>query len=178
MNRFLLPLGAFVLLALVLAVGIKRSPEKAIIASPFIGKPAPAFSLPDLSDTTKNITSADLKGHWYVFNVWGSWCFACKQEHSMLLEAQKSGVVPIIGLDWKDEDESARTWLNQLGNPYALVLTDRDGRTAINYGITGAPETFLVNPEGVIVYKLTGVMTKEIWEKEFVARIQGKAGKS
>ncbi len=185
MSKFLIPLGAFVLLAIVLAVGIKRSPEKGIIASPFIGKAAPQFSLPDLSQPGKSITTADLKGRWYAVNFFGSWCYACRQEHPTLMEVSQSRVLPIIGFDWKEQadstneqDDLGRAFLNQLGNPYTLVLADRDGRTAIDYGVTGAPETYLVNPEGIIVYKLTGQITKEIWEKEFVARVQGKPGKS
>ena len=101
------------------------------------------------------------------------------------MEVSQSRVLPIIGFDWKEQadstneqDDLGRAFLNQLGNPYTLVLADRDGRTAIDYGVTGAPETYLVNPEGIIVYKLTGQITKEIWEKEFVARVQGKPGKS
>jgi cytochrome c biogenesis protein CcmG/thiol:disulfide interchange protein DsbE len=178
MNRFVIPIGAFGLLALVLAVGVKHSPEKGLIVSPFIGKPAPQFALPDLTDANRTISASELKGRWYVFNVWGTWCYACRIEHPMLLEAQKQGVAPIIGLDWKDDDGEARAYLNQLGNPFAVVAADRDGRTAINYGVYGAPETFLVDPRGVIVFKHVGPLTREIWQKEFVTRIEGKAGKS
>ena len=176
MNRFLLPLGAFILLAVVLAVGVRQSPQKGLIISPFIGKPAPHFSLPDLHDASRTVSSSDLKGRWYVFNVWGTWCYACRMEHSTLLEARKQGVVPIIGLDWKDDDGDALAYLKQLGNPFDVVIADRDGRTAINYGVYGAPETFLVDPRGIIVYKYVGPITREVWDKEFVARIRAPAG--
>jgi len=170
-NRFLLPLGAFALLVIVLAVGIKRSPDKGIIPSPLIGKAAPSFRLPVLNDTGRTLSTADLKGRWYVFNVWGTWCVSCREEHAFLLQIQKSGLVPVIGLDWKDDDSQAREWLAQLGDPYEVVAVDRDGRTAIDWGVYGAPETFLVNPQGVVVYKYVGPLTPGAWETEFVPRL-------
>jgi cytochrome c biogenesis protein CcmG/thiol:disulfide interchange protein DsbE len=178
MNRFLLPLGLFVLLALVLAVGIRHSPEKGVIASPLIGKPAPPFALPSLTDPAHEVRSADLKGHWYLFNVWGTWCGECRQEHETLLQVRRAGVVPIIGLDWKDDDAQAVAWLSQLGNPYQSVGTDHTGRIAIDWGVYGAPETFLVSPQGVVVYKHVGALTSETWTREILPRVSGPAGKS
>ena len=171
MNRFILPLGIFALLAIVLAIGIKRSPEKGIIPSPLIGKAAPQFTLPVLSDSSRTLSTADLKGRWYVFNVWGTWCFACREEHNALLEIQKLAEVPIIGLDWKDEEPDAVRWLAELGNPYEVVAADHEGRTAIDWGVYGAPETFLVDPQGVVVYKYVGAMTLEVWQTQFVTRL-------
>jgi len=107
MARFLIPLGVFVALAIVLGVAIKHSPDKENIASPLIGKPTPQFALPDLSEPSKTITTNDLKGHWYVLNVWGTWCVTCRAEHPMLLEAARQGIVPIIGLNWRDDDDEA-----------------------------------------------------------------------
>ena len=179
MNRFLLPLGLFVLLAVVLAIGIRHSPEKGIIASPLLGKPAPQFSLPSLNDPTREVRSADLKGHWYLFNVWGTWCGECRQEHETLLQVRRAGVVPIIGLDWKDDDAQAAAWLTQLGNPYQSVATDHSGREAIDWGVYGAPETFLVSPQGVVVYKHVGALTPDTWMREILPRVSGlSAGKS
>jgi len=171
MNRFLLPLGAFALLVIVLAMGIKHSPEKGIIPSPLIGKAAPSFHLPVLNDSARTLSTSDLKGRWYVFNVWGTWCVSCREEHSFLLQIRKSGLIPVIGLDWKDDDDQAREWLAQLGNPYEVVAVDRDGRTAIDWGVYGAPETFLVNPQGIVVYKYVGPLTPAAWETEFVPRL-------
>jgi cytochrome c biogenesis protein CcmG, thiol:disulfide interchange protein DsbE len=171
MNRFILPLGIFALLAIVLGVGIKHSPEKGIIPSPLIGKPAPQFAVPVLTDTTRTFRSEDLKGRWYVLNVWGTWCFACRDEHNALLEIKKLGQVPLIGLDWKDQDPQALQWLSELGNPYDVVAVDRDGRIAIDWGVYGAPETFLVNPQGIVVYKYVGAMTLEAWQTQFLSRI-------
>jgi cytochrome c biogenesis protein CcmG, thiol:disulfide interchange protein DsbE len=116
MNRYLVPLGVFALLAVVLAIGIRRAPEKGIIASPLLGKPAPQFSLPELSQPTHLVRSAELKGRWYLFNVWGTWCGECRAEHETLLQVQRTGVVPLIGLDWKDDERDARARLEQIGN--------------------------------------------------------------
>jgi cytochrome c biogenesis protein CcmG, thiol:disulfide interchange protein DsbE len=171
MNRYLLPLVAFLLLIAVLAIGIRHAPEKDIIASPLIGKPAPPFALPDLADPARAVRSADLRGRWYLFNVWGTWCYACRAEHQMLLEVQHAALLPIVGLDWKDDDAQARDWLTQLGNPYQSVAVDHVGRTAIDWGVYGAPETFLVNPDGVVVYKLVGPLTREAWTHDIVPRL-------
>jgi len=171
MNRFALPLGLFALLAIVLGIGIKHAPEKGVIASVLVGKAAPAFTLPILSDGGRVLSSRDLRGRWYVLNVWGTWCVTCREEHPFLLQIQKSGQVPVIGLDWKDDDAQARAYLEQLGNPYETVAVDREGRTAIDYGVYAAPESFLVNPQGIIVYKCTGELTPEVWQKEFAPRL-------
>lgn len=172
MNRFLLPLAIFGLLVVVLAVGIKRSPEKGIIVSPLIGKPAPAFTLPSLTDAQRSVSTDDLKGKWYVVNVWATWCAECRVEHPTWLDVQKSNVIPIIGLNWRDEDGAALDWLAQLGNPYAFIGADREGRAALDWGVYGAPETFLVNPQGVVVQKHVGAMTPEVWERNFLSHLR------
>lgn len=171
MNRFLIPLGVFGLLVVVLAIGIAHSPEKGIIVSPLLGKPAPEFSLPNLMDASQKVASSDLRGKWYVFNVWGTWCYACREEHNALLEIKQQAVIPLIGMDWKDPESDALGYLQQLGNPYDAIAVDRDGRAAINWGVYGAPETFLVNDKGIVVYKFVGAMTREVWEKEFLSRL-------
>ncbi|HXY75542.1 MAG TPA: DsbE family thiol:disulfide interchange protein [Steroidobacteraceae bacterium] len=178
MNRFVLPLAIFVLLALVLAIGIRHSPDKGIITSPLLGKAAPQFSLPNLADPTHTVSSASLKGRWYLFNVWGTWCGGCREEHETLLEVNRAGVVPLIGLDWKDDDTRAREWLAQLGNPYEVVAIDRSGRTAIDWGVYGAPETFLVNADGIVVYKHVGALTRETWTREILPRLPAATGGS
>jgi cytochrome c biogenesis protein CcmG, thiol:disulfide interchange protein DsbE len=178
-NRFLLPLALFALLAVVLAIGIHNSPDKGLIASPLLGKPAPQFSLPNLTDPAHAVSSASLKGRWYLFNVWGTWCGECRSEHDMLLTVHRAGVVTLIGLDWKDEDERALAWLAQLGNPYDSVAVDRSGRIAIDWGVYGAPETFLVNPQGIVVYKHIGALTSDPWTREILPRLPAAAaGKS
>jgi cytochrome c biogenesis protein CcmG, thiol:disulfide interchange protein DsbE len=172
MSRFLVPLGVFVLLSVVLAIGIKHSPEKGTIQSPLIGRPAPTFALASLGDPNRVVRSQDLQGRPYVLNVWGTWCAACRDEHAMLLEAQRARLAPVIGLNWKDDDSRALDWLAELGNPYELVLVDRDGRTAIDWGVYGAPETFLVDAAGTVTYKYVGPLTREVWTREFVSRLR------
>ena len=173
MNRFLVPLGVFALLVVVLVIGIRHSPDKGIIASPLLGKAAPAFSLPSLFEPARTVSSAELKGHWYLFNVWGTWCGECRAEHDMLLKVKASGIVPLIGLDWKDDDAEAQAWLGQLGNPYQTVAVDRSGRAAIDWGVYGAPETFLVNPAGIVVFKHVGALDEATWTGEILPRVRG-----
>ena len=173
MSRFLLPLAVFAALVLVLAVGIRRAPEKAVIQSVLLGKPAPEFAAPVLgSPDGARFEARSMRGRWYLLNVWGTWCAECRNEHAALLQIKASGKAPIVGLDWKDQPQDALSWLQQLGNPYEIVAQDRDGRIAIDYGVYGAPETFLINPQGIIVYKHVGPMTDEIWAQKFLARIE------
>lgn len=171
--RFALPLAGFALLLVVLVAALVDLPGKGLIPSPLIGKAAPQFSLPSLYGGQGPVDSAQLKGHWSVVNVWGSWCATCRDEHPTLLRIrqQQQGRVPIIGIDWHDDDADAMNWLGQLGNPYAQVAADRKGQVAIAWGVYGAPESFLVNPQGIVVYKETGEITPEIWRDQFLARI-------
>ena len=171
MRRFLWPLGVFALLVVVLVVGLVHAPDKGVIHSPLLGKNAPDFSLPNLSPGAAAVTGAQLKGGWHLVNVWGTWCFECRNEHPALLQIQQQGRVPIIGIDWKDEDESARSWLQQLGDPYAAIGTDHDGSVAIDWGVHGAPESFLVDPAGTVVEKWVGAMTPEIWQQKFLPHL-------
>jgi cytochrome c biogenesis protein CcmG/thiol:disulfide interchange protein DsbE len=175
MNRFALPVGVFGLLVVVLAIGIKHSPDKGTIASPLLGKPAPQFSLPNLTDPARVVSSAGLKGRWYLFNVWGTWCGECRAEHEMLLQVRRAAVVTLVGLDWKDDDAQALSWLAQLGNPYEVVAVDRSGRTAIDWGVYGAPETFLVNPQGIVVFKHVGALTPDVWTRDILPRLAPRA---
>lgn len=178
MNRFLLPLAVFLLLVVVLGIGIRRAPDKGVVSSPLLGKPAPQFSLPDLTEPARLVRSANLKGSWYLLNVWGTWCRECRAEHETLLRVQRSGLVPLIGLDWKDDAAQARTWLAQLGNPYQAVAVDASGRVAIDWGVYGAPETFLVDARGVVVYKHVGALTDAVWSQEILPRVSAaRAGK-
>jgi cytochrome c biogenesis protein CcmG/thiol:disulfide interchange protein DsbE len=165
MKRYLWPLGAFVLLVVVLAIGLRHAPEKGVIKSPLIGKSAPQFALPDLKDATRIVDGGELQGGWHLVNVWGTWCGECRAEHAQLLAIRREGRVPIIGIDWKDEDAQANAWLAGLGDPYARVGADRDGRVAINWGVYGAPESFLVDPKGIVVAKQIGAMTEEKWQQ-------------
>jgi len=168
-NRFLVPLAGFALLVLLLVVGLKQAPDKGIIVSPLVGKPAPALVLPTLMDPAVTIDAAQLyKGQWYLLNVWGTWCVECRYEHPALLELQKTAGIPILGMDWRDDEANAQQWLKELGNPYDQVVSDKEGRVALAWGVYGAPETYLINPEGIIATKRVGSMTPAIWEKQFL----------
>ena len=170
MNRFLLPSGLFLLLVIVLYVGIQRAPQKTVIPSALLGKPAPQFTLPVLG-SNESFSSASLAGRWHAVNVWGTWCPECRVEHDMLLRIADSGTLPLIGFNWKDDDAAALRWLAELGNPYSVVVADREGREAIDWGVYGAPETFLIDDQGIVVHKHVGAMTPEVWEREFLARL-------
>jgi cytochrome c biogenesis protein CcmG/thiol:disulfide interchange protein DsbE len=170
--RFALPIIAFALLVIVFAVGIKQSPEKDLIPSPLIGKPAPEFSLPSLTDPGQRVSSTQLRGHWYLFNVWGTWCGSCRLEHPMLLKIREAGVIPVIGLDWKDDRSDALSFLKDKGDPYQSIAVDQDGSEAIMWGVYGAPESFLVNPQGIVVYKLIGPITEQDWERQILPRLR------
>jgi cytochrome c biogenesis protein CcmG, thiol:disulfide interchange protein DsbE len=175
-NRFLLPLTAFALLVVVLVVGLKHAPQKSIIPSPLIGKGAPQFTLHSLFDGQGVVNAQLLRGHWSLVNVWGTWCFECRAEHEALLQIKREGRVPIIGIDWKDQDEDAQAWLQQLGNPYQVVGTDHDGRVAIDWGVYGAPESFLISPDGTVIDKEVGPMTMQIWQQKFLPHLASTGG--
>jgi len=170
MWKFIIPFAVFTLLGAFLFIGLYRDPS--YVPSPLIGKPAPEFTLPSLQDPAFPIASKDLAGKPWVLNVWGTWCGGCREEHETLVAISKQNAVPLIGLNWKDDDSAAQQWLRQLGNPYAAVATDHEGRTAIDWGVYGAPETFLIGPDGTVLYKHIAPMTFEVWNKEFLPRIE------
>ena len=184
MKRFLLPMGVFALIVLVLAFGIVNAPKHGSkeIPSPLLGKAAPEFTLPKLLDAGQNYQTQALRGDWHLVNVWGTWCGECRAEHATLLQIKNEGRVPIVGIDWNDDDAAALAWLAQLGNPYETVVADRDGRAAIDWGVYGAPESFLVDPQGMVVEKHIGAMTMEDWQRKFLrhlnadAKVDAKAG--
>lgn len=159
MKRFLIPLGLFLGLLVFLAIGLRLNPRE--IPSPFIGKPAPAFSLSQLHASDRTITPADMAGQVWVLNVWASWCTSCRVEHPVLMDFAKSGQVPIVGLNYKDGRDEGRKWLSEHGNPYAVSAFDADGRVGIDYGVYGVPETFVIDKKGVIRMKFTGPLTRE-----------------
>jgi cytochrome c biogenesis protein CcmG/thiol:disulfide interchange protein DsbE len=170
-SRFLVPAAIFLALAGVLYVGVVHSPNKSTMQSALLGKTVPEFSLPVLGNPGMNLTHTQLAGRPWVLNVWGTWCAACRDEHPVLLDIAKQNVLPLVGMDWKDEDEAAIEWLKQLGNPYSVVVADRDGRAAINFGVYGAPETFFIDADGRVQYRHVGAMTAEVWQREFLSRL-------
>jgi cytochrome c biogenesis protein CcmG/thiol:disulfide interchange protein DsbE len=183
MWKFLLPFAAFVALVVLFAFGLNPKRDIHALPSPLIGKPAPQFSLSDVNNPSISVSNAALKGQVYVVNVWGTWCAECRVEHEELLAISQQHVVPIIGIDWSvdhgpAERDKAKQWLERLGNPYSQVAFDQEGRTAIDWGVYAAPETFLVDAQGNVIFKHISGMTQEVWEKEFLPRIAaaGKGG--
>jgi cytochrome c biogenesis protein CcmG/thiol:disulfide interchange protein DsbE len=176
MWRYLIPVAIFAVLFGFLFVGLNRDPS--YVPSPLIGKSAPTFSLTTVEDPAKKISPEDFRGKPFVLNVWGTWCVECRREHDALLEISRQGLVPIVGLNWKDELDPAQQWLRQLGDPYTVAAFDPEGRAGIDWGVYGAPETFLIDANGVIVYKHIAPITIEVWNREFVPRIQSSGGRS
>ena len=168
----------FVGLMGLLYYGVKQSDRagRDALPSPLIGKPAPPFDLPLLHEPNKRVTNADLAGQPYVMNVWGSWCPECRVEHPVLTQFALTKRVRFIGYNLKDERPDALRWLEQFGNPYMMVLADVEGRTAIDWGIYGAPETFLIDRNGVIRWKHVGPLTDEIIAKELMPALQKGEG--
>ena len=159
-----LPLVVVALLGALLAAGVwlSRNPNREALPSPLIGKPAPAFELPVLHEAGRLVTSTDLAGAPYLLNVWGSWCPQCRVEHPVLTRFAQTKRLRVIGYNWKDEHADALRWLEQYGNPYFLVLTDYEGQTAIDWGIYGAPESFLVDGAGIVRWKHVGPLTDAV----------------
>ena len=177
MNRWL-PFIAFLALAALLYAGIQLSSTRDpnAIPSPLIGKPAPNFSLPDFNDPTRTVTNVDLLGQPYLLNVWASWCPTCRIEHPIITEVAKRGLVKVVGYNYKDEPDEARRWLQQFGDPYHLIIADQDGRRAIDWGIYGAPETFLIDAQGIVVFKHAGPVTWDIVQEKILPLLQKDAG--
>ena len=176
MNRFLLPLGIFIVLVVFLGIGLNRNPRE--VPSPLIDKPAPAFQVPQLHEPVKSISQKDMLGKVWLFNVWASWCVSCRQEHPVLVELSKKKVVPIVGLNYKDGREDGMKWLQDWGNPYVLSAFDQDGRVGIDYGVYGVPETFVVDKSGTIRYKHIGPLTQDVVEKKLLPLVQELNAKS
>jgi cytochrome c biogenesis protein CcmG/thiol:disulfide interchange protein DsbE len=177
-KKFLIPLGLFAALVVFLAVGLTRDPRE--IPSPLVGKPAPEFSLPVLVGD-KPFSPSDMKGKVWMFNVWATWCVACREEHPLLVDFAKSSHIPVVGLSYKEiqpQDmangplkdteklqmarERSLRFLQRQGNPYSLSVLDLDGRVGIDYGVYGVPETYLIDKQGVIRYKRVGPLTPQI----------------
>lgn len=168
-KRLLLPIVAFVMM-IPLFTGLDRNKNE--IVSPLLDKQAPTFSLPSLTDPTATVSSNDYAGEIALINVWATWCVGCRHEHDYLMELAARNEVPIFGLNWKDQRDLALRWLDELGDPYVATGFDGDGRVGIDWGVYGAPETFLIGADGKVLYKHVSPMTEQVWQREFVPRIE------
>lgn len=166
--------GVFLALVGLLFYGVLVSdrPDRESLPSPLIGKPAPEFSLPVLHDASYRVGSADLRGQPYLLNVWGSWCPACRDEHPVLERYAQTKRIRVVGYNWKDEPADALRWLERFGNPYFVVITDYEGGTAIEWGIYGAPETFLVDANGIVRWKHVGPLTDAIVDDVLAPQVE------
>lgn len=165
----LLPLAIFLVVAVFLYRGLFLDPSE--LPSALIDKPLPEFSLPSLDDPERLLTAADFKGEAALVNVWATWCPTCRAEHEMLNKLASQGVV-VYGVNYKDDSEAARRWLSDLGNPYRLNVEDPEGSLGINLGVYGAPETFLIDKNGVIRHKYVGAIDERVWREQLASRYQ------
>jgi cytochrome c biogenesis protein CcmG/thiol:disulfide interchange protein DsbE len=162
--RFWLLIGGFLVLVGLLAVGLRLDPHE--VPSPLIGKPAPAFELPLLQQPDKRFSQKDMLGTVWVMNVWASWCPPCLVEHPVVSELARSGIAPVVGLNYKDAREDALPWLKRNGDPFKVTVFDAAGRIAIDYGVYGVPETYVIDRQGIIRYKHIGPLTPQITQKK------------
>jgi cytochrome c biogenesis protein CcmG/thiol:disulfide interchange protein DsbE len=189
MNRYLLPLGIFLVLALFLGIGLTLNPRE--VPSPFVGKPAPNFTLARLDDPGRKLGNGDLKGQVWLLNVWASWCVSCRQEHPLLVDMARQNLVPIYGLNYKEvrgggidtrnltadgelimAKQLADKWLQEHGNPYTASVLDLDGRVGIDYGVYGVPETFVIDKQGIVRYKQIGPITPDALKEKILPLVK------
>ena len=166
MSRYLIPLVIFLGLVVFLAIGLGHDPHE--VPSPLVNKPAPAFHLAQLKDPSKTSSPEEMRGKVWLLNVWASWCFSCREEHPLLLEAARSKAIPIYGLNYRDKRDEALQWLSELGDPYVLSVSDTDARVGMDYGVYGAPETYLIDRNGVIRFKQIGPITPDVWQNQIL----------
>lgn len=169
MKRWL-PLVLFLVLVGFFAKGLFLNPRE--VPSPFIGRTAPAFTLPLVGDANASFSPADMKGKVWMLNVWAPWCVSCRQEHAMLMQIAASGRVPIVGLNWKDADREAAALLARTGSPYVAVPDDPDGRVGIDYGVTGTPETYIIDQAGIVRLKHIGPISRDVWQTKFEPKLE------
>jgi len=172
-GRFV-PVIVFAALVAFFVIGLvwNQTHDARFVHSPLIDKPAPEFRLPRLEQPTQFVTKTDMLGKPYLLNVFASWCFACGDEHPVLMAYRDKFGIPLVGYDYKDAPQDARAWLDRHGNPYHEVVTDQSGETAINFGVYGAPETYLIDAKGIIRYKHIGPLTPDVIAKELEPKIR------
>ena len=165
------PVALFLVLMLAFVMGLGRDPK--LVPSPLIGNSVPDFALPPVKGRSLGLSSSDLKGEVSLVNVFASWCDACRDEHPMFMQLAKEGTVPIHGVNYKDKSDDAARWLDTTGDPYTRTGADINGRFAIDWGVYGVPETFVVNAKGRIAFKQVGPITREILEETILPVIAG-----
>ena len=177
MWKYIAPMVIFALLLLMFVKGLDPERNVNALPSPFLGKPAPQFELPSLTDPSRTVGNADFGDGMTLVNVWATWCVGCRQEHDFLLQLEESGSIRMFGLNWRDNQVEAQRWLQDLGDPYIDTAYDGDGRAGINWGVYGAPETFLVGPDGTVLYKHLGPLNWRLWQEHFVPHLEAAGNK-
>jgi len=167
---FAIPIIVLAAIGIFFYKGLELRPD--YIESPLLGKKAPEYSLPKLKDPLTSVGSEDLQGKVSLVNVWATWCVGCRQEHGFLVELEKQNILPIYGVNWRDDRATALDWLASLGDPYVASAFDADGGVSIDWGVYGAPETFLVDRDGTVLYKHIAPLNIDVWEQEFMPRIR------
>ena len=166
-----LPLACFVALALLLASGLGKDSTE--LKTALADRPVPDFTLPSLLRQGATVSNQVFEGRWSLLNVWATWCPTCHVEHPYLLELADRGVA-IVGLNYKDDSQAARAYLAERGNPFVEVPVDADGQMGLDLGVYGAPETFLVNPEGKVVLRHVGEVNERVWQEKFAPHMEGR----
>ena len=169
MARYIALLVAFVIMLGIFVAGLQRDPTK--LPSVLIDKPVPEYELPRVKDPLATTGNADYAGQLALVNIWATWCVGCRQEHAYLMELAAREEIPIYGIDWRDQRQEALAFLERLGDPYVASAYDEDGRVGMDWGVYGAPETYLVSADGIVLYKHIAPMTEDVWQREFVPRI-------
>lgn len=173
MNRYILPVVGVAILIPFLVIGLKRDPSE--LPSPYIGNEAPEFDLPSLTRPGARVGSDSYAGQMALINVWATWCVGCREEHGFLMQLAERDIVPLYGINWRDDHDDALRWLAQYGDPYVDSAFDGDGRVGIDWGVYGAPETFLVNADGIVLHKHLGPLNDIYWERDFMPLINAEA---
>ena len=168
--RYLLPFVVFMIVAGFLFYGLHLNPRE--VPSPLVGKPAPTFQLPQLHKPEQSFAPKDMANKVWLLNVWASWCVACRQEHPLLVDLARRNIVPVIGLNYKDEPANAKQWLQQFGDPYQLSVSDLEGRVGIDFGVYGVPETFVIDGKGIIRHKHIGPLTEDALKDKILPLVE------
>ena len=168
---FITPLAIFLIMVLIMMAKLLNSNDSG--PSPLIGQHLPAFNLAAAYEGTPGLINTDIISKYSLLNIFGSWCLTCQIEHPFLMKLKENNVLPIYGIDWKDTPENLAKYLKKLGNPYKSIGDDVEGKAAIDLGVTGAPETFLVSPEGIVLFRYAGPLTEEVWNLKILPLIEG-----
>ena len=170
----IIPLAAFLVIAVFLGIGLTLNPSE--LPSAFINKPAPAFELTELHDESQKFSPQQLSGQRWILNVWASWCVSCRYEHPLFNQLAQHTDIPLVGLNYKDPSQDAKQWLQERGDPYTYIPVDREGGVGIEWGVYGVPETFVIDENGIVIFKHTGPVTLEVMEKDILPLFQPTTG--